>query len=175
MRRVVQATCILLMVLFVFVTSVPAVAGPPSIPCGPYVQPGVCAPPYQRDDQLLIRPGIPFVWLRATPSSSGQIRRTIWPSSGPVLQVVSYPPSWDGYQSWYFVAPIGNASVNGWVEQASLVNAGQGIRPTPATTPKANWPVPMIASLKQGLPFGWLRRYATSYAPSAYTIYPGIL
>ena len=175
MRQIVQTTSVLLMVLFAFATFTPSRAEPSAIPCSPYVQPGLCEPSYQRGDQLRIGSGVPFVWLRATPSSYGQIRSTVWSSSGAVLQVVSYPPSWDGYQSWYFVARTGNLLVNGWVEQASLVNAVRVITPIPVTSLKANWPVPIIASLKPGLPFGWFRSYPTSYAPNVYTIYPKTL
>jgi len=175
MRRVVSFIAVLLMVLFALATSAQANARPSAIPCGPNMQPGICTPAYQRGDHLLIRPGVPFVWLRATPSSAGHISSTVWPSSGPVLEVVSSPPSWDGFQSWYFVAPIGNSLVNGWVEQVSMVLPSKAITPTPIRPPKANWTVPMVAKLRPGLPFAWLRRYATSYAPYAYTIYPGTL
>src|SRR5579864_6992716 len=117
MRRIMQSSGFLLVILLVLGTSIQVGAQANPTACGPYVKPGVCTPAFHRGDQLFIREGVPFVWLRAMPSSTGHIIITIRPSSGPVLEVVSYPPESDGNQYWYFVMPIGNSLVNGWVEQ----------------------------------------------------------
>ncbi|HML21484.1 MAG TPA: hypothetical protein PKD09_07550 [Aggregatilinea sp.] len=65
-----------------------------------------------------VKAGIPFVWMRAAPSSQAAPVYTI-PPLGPFVVVSG--PSFDGYQWWWMVmypGPYGHGY--GWVEQASI-------------------------------------------------------
>lgn len=64
-----------------------------------------------------IRTGVPFVWVRSTPSSAGSVRDTIQPGS---LMQITGAARWDGTQ-WWWPIRLAFASTTGWVEQNSLV------------------------------------------------------
>jgi hypothetical protein len=63
--------------------------------------------------------GIPFIWVRETPSSGAGILSTIFP--GQTFTVTGTPSEWDGAQWWWQVqVNTANGSVTGWVEQTSI-------------------------------------------------------
>src|SRR5256885_754462 len=66
--------------------------------------------------QVRISAGIPFVWLRKTPSSTASAVDTIRPGDVLVVVTASAPSAWDGTQWWWNVNRPGTAAY-GWVEQ----------------------------------------------------------
>ncbi len=178
MNRFHRSIIMLLSFILLLGASQSAQARPNAIQCGPYVQPGICSPALHLGDSVVIRQGVPFIWLREVPSSNGTVVNTVFAWSNASLRVIGRDGHWDGYQSWYVVALVSDPLRGGWVEQASLKNALDPIIPTvPPATPnpsgKPLWQVPMTASLNQSVPFAWLRTSPSSSAPTGLTIYPG--
>ncbi len=60
-------------------------------------------------------PGVPFLWVRATPSSVGLVVATV-PANGPLL--ILGAPQFDGVQWWWFVQYLYWA---GYVEQTRIM------------------------------------------------------
>jgi hypothetical protein len=144
-----------------------------AIQCGPYVQPGVCSPPFQQNQLLAIQSSVPFVWLRSVASSAATVVGTISPSPQTILTVVQYPSQWDGYQNWWLVASRSNPGMRGWVEQASLMDATSAPTPIPTnTSDMAGWPTPFTGHVQPGLPFGWIRSVPDSTGSILATLYP---
>jgi hypothetical protein len=137
-------------------------------PCGAHDNPAGCEAVFGQGQELAIRPGLPFVWLRKSPSSSGEIAGTLVYSSAPSMTVVQGLSTFDGYQNWWLVALLSNPSLKGWVEQDSLVDP---INPTSA--PPAQWTTPFTATIRSGLPFAWIRSDAYSSASVLATLLPG--
>lgn len=67
---------------------------------------------------------LPFIWVRAAPSSNAYAIYTVYPTYYATLQTTGNT-QWDGYQTWAEVTVIANGNIRGWVEQGSLVSAGQ--------------------------------------------------
>lgn len=173
MRRSIRSIILLSSVLFLLGTVRPSAAHPSAIGCGPYVQTGICGANLHQGDTVPLLVGVPFVWLRTTPNSHSAVVTTVFPSNRPNIRVVGGNESWDGYQNWYYVAPITDLSKAGWVEQASLNTRPNVDIPIPGG--HAEWFTPLSARLNSSLRFGWLRRMPSSYAASAATVYPGML
>jgi hypothetical protein len=169
MRRLLCAFAFAITALFVAIgPPQPTAARPQQIQCGPYVQPGVCSPRFAKDQQVQIRSGVPFVWLRKEPSSSAQVVGTVVYSVGATLKVAEWPSRWDGYQNWWLVTPLPNSQVAGWVEQASLID--QAVAPD--FSQRANWTAPFTGSIRGGVPFVWIRNAPDSYASVQATLLP---
>jgi hypothetical protein len=62
-----------------------------------------------------VEPGLPFLWLRDTPASTGGIIGTI-PANGPIR--ILGTPAYDGVQWWWFVQ---YRSYTGYVEQSLII------------------------------------------------------
>lgn len=123
--------------------------------------------------ELVVHPGVPFVWIRNTPSSNGAVRLTIFPR-WPV-KTASAQPVWDGVQWWWFITTrtLNDArTVTGWVEQKSLLARllpGTAFpSPTPLVAPSDNppptWAPGTVLYIKRAIPFVWLRTAPNSYA-----------
>ncbi|MHB8625786.1 MAG: hypothetical protein ACYDBJ_01460 [Aggregatilineales bacterium] len=131
--------------------------------------------PFTAGMLLQIKPGVPFVWLRSLPQSSGAVIDTA--QSGEFLIVASPAPQSDGSQ-WWWAVRRGSGSVTGWVEQNSLVPA---IAPTatatviagPTQPPAAGWPSGTALTLAAGVPYVWLRVNPASNSPARATAYAG--
>jgi hypothetical protein len=170
MRRIVKLGTVLFFVLLSIAIAAPAAAAPNALHCGPYVQTGICSSLFENGDKVLIQPGTAFIWLRETPYSYGRVVNTIRPTASPNLQVINGTPAWDGYQNWFYVAPIGNIYASGWVEQASLLST---FTPFPVTPAANNWNVPLSATITRGIPYAWIRAQASSYAGTLATLFQG--
>ncbi len=86
-------------------------------------------------------PNLPYVWLRAAPSSYASVVYTVYPTGFATLETTGYTQS-DGYQTWAEVYVISNSGIRGWVEQGSLVSAGQAVAPVTnwaASAPAPAW------------------------------------
>ncbi len=67
---------------------------------------------------------LPFIWVRAAPSSNAYALYTVYPTYYATLETTGNT-QWDGYQTWAEVYVINNGNIRGWVEQGSLVAASQ--------------------------------------------------
>lgn len=118
--------------------------------------------------------GLPFVWLRSSPSSGAPVRVVVYQHAQ--LNIRDATPVSDGTQLWSLVNyPLLN--LYGWVEQKSLVPAGipaaaaMPIVPPPAMIPNtpttvptavsptsyAQWGVPGIVRIRKSVAYSWLR------------------
>jgi hypothetical protein len=112
------------------------------------------------NQQMMIKPGFTYLWMRRDPSSSGQVVATLYPDDRVTLPG---PSSFDGAQWWWQVS---HDQVTGWVEQAGIVVAPAavtnrtpqitGYAPADPTT-LALWYAPQQVMVKPGVPFLWLR------------------
>lgn len=147
--------------------------------CGLYQAPdqyaAFCRYDLVANDTYRVAPGVPFVWLRDAPASTGGIRATVRPSAGASLVTVGGSAHWDGFQWWYELSTMPDRRVTGWVERVSLAqfvlnDAPPAVTPLPPTpTPvaggitdpsiqvQANWTAPFSARVEDGVPFLWLR------------------
>ncbi|MFO7322475.1 MAG: hypothetical protein DIU68_012145 [Chloroflexota bacterium] len=73
-------------------------------------------PTWQIGDVVRLRAGVPFAWLRYTPSSTSPWGYTVQPGREMIIQ---QGPVHDGVQNWMRVAVAG-IGVTGWVEEGSL-------------------------------------------------------
>lgn len=163
------------------------------------VTPAITAPPsstaqaWTAGTQLHILASIPFVWVRAAPSSSAPVVETIHPSDTLVVTGTS-PSAWDGTQWWWNVNRPGT-SAYGWVEEnrvtpapisatsaatvaATTAGATSGApTPTAITTGAgaAPWAVNNVLAIKNGIAFAWMRTSPNSTSPIQWTLYPGWL
>jgi hypothetical protein len=71
---------------------------------------------------------LPYIWLRAAPSSYASPVYTVYPTGFATLETTG-TTQWDGYQTWAEVYVITNPAIRGWVEQGSLVSASQAAAP----------------------------------------------
>jgi hypothetical protein len=102
-----------------------------------------------------VRPGVPFVWLRQDPMSTGAVRETL-PGSA-IVQAIRENGgiSFDGTQWWGFV---NGRRGQGWVELNSLQPATVSTpMPTPNSTRPANWARNNVVQVKASVPFVWIR------------------
>jgi hypothetical protein len=133
----------------------------------------------------VIRPGIPFAWLRETPSSFGVVAMTLLP--GQTVRMDSQPSlSYDGVQWWVLVQPyVRNtpAPASYWVETASLEarcqpTATPTFIATPTFTPAPNegaasWRVNDVLRVHNRVQFVWYRAQPAPGNPPIFTALPG--
>ena len=88
-----------------------------------------------------VRPGLPFVWVRAAPSSYAPAIYTLYPNYGVTVETTGNT-QWDGYQTWTEVYVTSNTGIRGWVEQGSLSSGYQSWNPPqqPQQNPYPNNP-----------------------------------
>jgi hypothetical protein len=122
-----------------------------------------------------VKRSVPFVWVRAYPSSTSFPRTTIFPGAVVTTHFWSSQSviSWDGVQWWghVFVAGFSQAIFEGWIELASL----EYLRyPTPPrldrTRQVATWQPSARLHVRYQVPFAWLRYYPSSYASNTFTV-----
>ncbi len=131
---------------------------------------------WQAGRQVRVKPGFPFVWLRAAPSSDGPVIATVVPNDHLTLLGAS---TFDGRQWWWQVS---HGSDTGWVEQAGVVvgasigtiGASSGSLSYPPDDPAALaiWYPPLQMRVKPGIPFLWLRGDPASTGRVLATAYP---
>jgi hypothetical protein len=152
-------------------------------PCGPFDEPlsstsgSFCRPMYSTNELVQLAPGVPFAWIRSTPSSSAPVLKTIYPTSYPSMKVTyanDQNSAWDGFQNWFQVHPYPlDTNIVGWVEQASIMLASRQGYPPEDPINQAQWAVPQIGYVKPGIPFLWIRTQPASDAAIVYTIPAG--
>ncbi len=135
--------------------------------CKPLDNPAACTPAFTANQQLAIKSGVPFVWLRNSASSSAVVNATVNYSPNARFVIEYWPSVYDGYQNWWLVHLASDKSKAGMVEQSSLVDGG-----VPTGT-KAPWKVSFMGGARAGLPFVWLRTDPFSSAKVVATIRPG--
>ncbi len=123
-------------------------------------------PRWHVNDSLRISDGIPFVWLRITPSSWGLPVFTALPGTH-TLVVMDNTPGFDGVQYWWYVGVSDHLNIRGWVEQQSLQPVGQT-----STVPDPRQFKSTRVRIGAGIPFVWLRNAPSSYAQPLYTTFP---
>lgn len=153
---------------FALFAMVASAVGAVPFTCGAHDKPAACEMAFGQGQQLAIRAGLPFVWLRKSPSSSAEIVGTLSYSTVPSMVVLQNISTFDGYQNWWLVSPLSNLSLKGWVEQDSLVDPIN-----PASAPDPHWTPPFTATIRSGLPFAWIRSDSGSSASVLATIRPG--
>jgi hypothetical protein len=127
-----------------------------------------------------LKTGIPFAWLRSSPSSIASPSLTMTPAQTVQIQ----PPgtlAWDGSQWWVYVGPnFGNAIGLFWVELNSIEPrcATPTPPPPPTTTPApgtdaANWQPGNVVRVRANVPFVWFRAAPAPGNPPIHTILPG--
>jgi|GEM_PF-599645 len=134
---------------------------------------------------LVLAPGVPFAWVRASATPGGAVRTTLYP--GIFANVRDSAPVWDGVQ-WWWLINVPALNVFGYVEQKSLQAVTLTSTPTasaplptatiiPGTpqTAAANWAAGTLLSVKPTVRFVWLRSAPTSYSDVRGTIYAGTL
>ncbi|MBL8165258.1 MAG: hypothetical protein JNJ61_24965 [Anaerolineae bacterium] len=132
----------------------------------------------------VIRPGIPFAWLRETPSSFGVVAVTLTPGQNVFME---NPPtlSFDGVQWWVFVLPNIRTTrpTYYWVETASLEarcqpTATPTLVATPTFTPAPNqgaasWRVNDVLRVHNRVQFVWYRDLPAPGRSPIFTAFPG--
>lgn len=122
----------------------------------------------------VLRPGIPFVWLRFEPSSFADFSITLRP--GQSVQP-NDPPAlrWDGLQWWIYVWPNSVPGNHGyyWVELNSLEPRCENSPPPPSGM--AAWKPGDVVRVRQSVPFVWFRGTAAPGSPPIHTVLPGTL
>ena len=177
--RVVFA--ILSMVLVIAASGLSATPARAIGPCGPFQAPDVpsqlCRPAFTSGQYVRIMDGVPFVWLRAAPSSHAGVVATALPRRAgfSISRAPGNQASFDGYQWWWNVQMYPGGG-QGWAEQVSLTTETPStlyIEPAPTHEAPPTWGAPVSATLRAGVPFAWLRIEPRSDSPFNYTILPG--
>jgi hypothetical protein len=158
---------IVVMMLAALGSVVPASAA--SSVCKPTDNPANCEAVFAANQNLAIKSGVPFVWLRKSPSSSAEVAYAVNYSAKTRFVIDYWPSVYDGYQNWWLVRLVSDKSKGGWVEQSSLVDAT-----APDNTPaKANWSTNFAGGIRAGVPFVWVRNAPNSSAGVLFTLLPG--
>lgn len=140
-RRPFRSTILLCGLLFLF-GSTPILAQntsetPALVPTCPYV----------------LRPGVPFAWLRQQPSSAAGFNLTVFPGQA---MAIDNPPRyvWDGTQ-WWVSAWIANSNPAAtWVEVESIQPNCESVTPVPGGVA---WGPGKSVRVNNTVPFAWLR------------------
>lgn len=129
-------------------------------------------PNVQTDCPFALKSGVPFAWLRFSPSSVAGYSITLHPGE----TVQSNAPatlSWDGVQWWIYVWPNSTPNVHGyyWVELNS-------VEPRCPQTPApdsgaANWSQGTVVAVKPNVPFVWFRAQPTPGSQPVHTVFSG--
>jgi hypothetical protein len=177
-RRVVFALVATILVAASGLSATPARA---IGPCGAFQAPDTpsanCRPAFTSGQYVRIVDGVPFVWLRASPSSHAAVLATALPrrTGFSVTRALDAQASFDGYQWWWNVQMYPSGG-QGWVEQASLTAETPStlyVEPAPTHEPPPAWGTGVTATLRAGVPFAWMRIEPRSDSPFNYTLLPG--
>lgn len=120
----------------------------------------------------VLKPGIPFAWLRFEPSSFAGYSVTLHPDETVTL---NNPPtlSWDTVQWWVYVWPnASSAKGYYWVELGSIEPRCQTPPPTPPPG-KASWNPGDHVRVRLNVPFVWFRAAPAPGNPPIHTVFPG--
>lgn len=125
------------------------------------------APPYTEwNGTFLVRSSVPFVWIRRSPFSTGDVMYVINPAARvKALHVDQTPNSGLVYNDGQWWGYIGSSAGEGWVEVSSLVR-DTNVTPVPANGAQ-KWSVYNVVRVKANVPFVWLRSSASSDAPNS--------
>ena len=131
-------------------------------------------PTVQTDCSFVLKSGIPFAWLRFSPSSSAGYSLTMQPEH----TVQSNTPAtltWDGAQWWIYVWPNFVSNVHGyyWVELNSLVSHCPQPNPPPPTSGAANWQQGNVVRVKSSVYFVWFRAQPAPGNTPIHTVFSG--
>jgi len=131
-------------------------------------------PTVQTDCSFVLKSGIPFAWLRVSPSSSAAYTLTMQPG----YTVQSNTPAtltWDGVQWWIYVWPNFAANVHGYyrVELNSLVSHCPQPNPPPPPSGAANWQQGNVVRVKSSVYFVWFRAQAAPGSTPIHTVFSG--
>lgn len=127
-------------------------------------------PDVQTNCSFALKSGIPFAWLRFSPSSTASYSITMLPGH----TVQSNAPatlSWDGVQWWIYIWPNSIPNVHGyyWVELSSIEpHCPQ--TPTPGSG-AANWSQGTVVTVKPSVPFVWFRAQPAPGSNPVHTVF----
>ncbi len=126
---------------------------------------------FHQNDQVAIKSGISFVWLRNQPTSSCACVEYEITSSKRVLRILDSKPTSDGVQNWWHVSTITRPIKQGWVEEKSLTLLKAA--PTATATPDAQHARQFLTNavkIREGVPFIWIRISPSSNAAIVQTV-----
>lgn len=151
------------MLVIVFALMLFGVGVASAAPAGQEVPP---SPYTDWNGDFLVRPAVPFVWIRRTPFSTGDVMYTIYTGARvKALHVDQQPNSGLTYNDGQWWGYVGSTAGEGWIEVNSLV---RDINVTPVPSNGAqNWREFNVVRVKAGVPFIWLRSSASSDAPNS--------
>ena len=120
---------------------------------------------FHQNDQVVIKSGISFVWLRNQPTSNCACVEYEITSSKRVLRILDAKPTSDGVQNWWHVATVTRPIKQGWVEEKSLTLLKAA--PTATAIPDAQHAHQFLTNavqIRKGVPLIWIR---SSPSPTA--------
>jgi hypothetical protein len=121
---------------------------------------------FHQNDQVVIKSGIPYVWLRNGPTSDCACVEYVITSPNRVLRILDSSPVSNGGQNWWHVSAVTRPIKEGWVEEKSLVL----FKPvptatfTPNGTQQAHQFHNSAVQIGEGIPFIWIRSSPSSTA-----------
>ena len=127
---------------------------------------------FHQNDQVVIKSGISFVWLRNQPTSNCACVEYEITSPKRVLRVLDAKPTSDGMQNWWHVSTITRPIKQGWVEEKSLtlLKPAPTVTTTPNRTQLARQFLTNAVKIRAGIPFIWIRNAPSSTAAILQTV-----
>ena len=127
---------------------------------------------FHQNDQVVIKSGIAYVWLRSSPSSDCACVEYVVTSSKRLMRIMDTEPTSDGTENWWHVSTITRPIKQGWVEEKSLTLLKPAPKPTvtPNGTEQPRQFLTSAVQIREGVPFIWIRSSPSSAASILQTV-----
>jgi len=127
---------------------------------------------FHQNDQVVIKSGISYAWLRERPTSDCACVVYTINSPKRVLRILDTSPVSDGTQNWWHVTTITRPIKEGWLEENALRLLKQApiATSTLSLTPQARQFKTNAVQIRDGISFIWIRNAPSSTAAILQTI-----
>ncbi len=126
---------------------------------------------FHQNDQVVIKKGISYAWMRDTPTSECACVVVAITSSKQILRILDSTPVSDSIQNWWHVTTTTGTIKQGWIEEQSLA-LYKAAPPSTATLSLTQQPRQFSGAevqIREGVSFIWLRPQPSSSASSGVT------
>jgi hypothetical protein len=127
---------------------------------------------FHQNDQVVIKKGISYAWIRDTPTSECACVVVAISSSKQILRILDSTPVSDGIQNWWHVTTTTGTLKQGWIEEQSLT-LYKTAPPANATISSTQQPRQFSSAevqIRDGVSFIWLRGQPSSSSDVVNTI-----
>lgn len=127
---------------------------------------------FHQNDQVVIKKGISYAWIRDTPTSDCACVVVAISSSKQILRILDSIPVSDGIQNWWHVTTTAGTIKQGWIEEQSLTlfKAAPSATATLSLTQQPGQFSSAAVQIREGISFIWIRSQPSSASAIVSTI-----